>query len=168
MQADQEVDNYWMRSDNQHTCSGVTQGLDIKGIFSYDGASSDNPTSVPLPYTTECTDEHHTLHTPLLPFNVTKPDITWYGDVSIGFTNNLFKWVISGSTFSAKWADPTVLGILDNGVVPKYSGDLIIDAPTEGQWVYVVVESALALPHPLHLHGHVSFPFPRQCIDDAR
>lgn len=145
-----------MRSDNQNTCAGIKQALDIKGIFSYEGSKGSLPTTAAQQYTTECTDEDHSLHVPILPFDVSEPDVTWYGDITVEQPNNLFRWFISGNTFSAKWDDPTVLGILDNGQPPSYSGDLLINAPNEGEWVYIVVESEIALPHPLHLHGHVS------------
>ncbi|KAL1625996.1 hypothetical protein SLS56_007054 [Neofusicoccum ribis] len=155
--ADQEVGDYWMRSDNQNTCAGVKQALDIKAIFSYEGAGGGTPTTVPQNYTTECTDENHSLHVPIVPFDVSEPDVTFYGDVTIEQPNNIYRWAISGNTFTAKWDDPTVLGILDSGEPPNYSGDLIIHAPNAGEWVYIVVESAVALPHPLHLHGHDFF-----------
>ncbi|OJD30305.1 extracellular dihydrogeodin oxidase laccase [Diplodia corticola] len=155
--ADQEVSDYWMRSDNQITCSGNKQALDIKAIFCYEGSNGSTPTTAPYQYDTECTDEDHTLHLPIVPFEVSPPDVTWYGDVSIGQQNGLFRWFISGNTFRAKWDDPTVLGILDDGIAPNYSGNLLIDAPNRGEWIYVVVESGIPLPHPLHLHGHDFF-----------
>lgn len=145
-----------MRSDNQVTCSGNKQSLDIKGILCYAGSSGGIPTTAPQEYYTECVDEDHSLHVPIVPFDVSAPDITWSGDVSIGVENNLFRWFISGNTFSGKWDNPTVLGILDNGEPPNYSGDLLINAPNKDEWIYILVESSIPLPHPLHLHGHVS------------
>lgn len=157
MHADQEVGDYWMRSDNQNTCAGVKQALDIKGIFSYEGSAGGTPATVSQTYTTECTDEDHSLHVPIVPFDVSAPDVQFYGDVTVEQPNNIFRWYISGNTFNADWSDPTVLGILDRGEPSNYSGDLLINAPNEGEWVYIVVESEIPLPHPLHLHGHVSF-----------
>jgi FtsP/CotA-like multicopper oxidase with cupredoxin domain len=30
----------------------------------------------------------------------------------------------------------------------------VIELPTADEWAYVVVESTLGIPHPIHLHGH--------------
>ncbi|KAL1644911.1 hypothetical protein SLS58_003982 [Diplodia intermedia] len=155
--ADQEVDDYWMRSDNQVTCSGNKQALDIKAIFSYAGSSGSTPTTAGYEYDTACIDEDHSMHIPLVAFEVAAPNVTWTGDVSVGQQNNHFRWFISGNTFHADWDDPTVLGILDNGKPPNYSGNLLIKTPNEGDWIYVVAESEIRLPHPIHLHGHDFF-----------
>ena len=67
---------------------------------------------------------------------------------------NLYKWSLSGTTFQSQWADPTLFSITENGTVPTYSGNLAIEVPTLGEWVYVIIDSSIPVPHPIHLHGH--------------
>ncbi|TKA59209.1 hypothetical protein B0A49_12609, partial [Cryomyces minteri] len=70
---------------------------------------------------------------------------------------NLYRWYLDGTTFQSQFDDPTLYGILKNGSVPNYSGDLAIEVPELGEWVYIVIESPIPLPHPIHLHGHDFF-----------
>ncbi|KAK8152597.1 Cupredoxin [Phyllosticta citrichinensis] len=154
--ADQDVGSYWMRSDNQNACAGIRQSTDIKGIFQYSGASG-TPTSTAYNYTSECRDEDPALHTPIVSRDASGADFTYDADINISNNTNgtnIYRWLVSGTTFVARWGDPTVNGILDGGEPTDYSSNLMFDAPTRGIWVYVVVQSAVALPHPIHLHGH--------------
>jgi hypothetical protein len=75
-----------------------------------------------------------------------------------GNTANLYKWFLSGTTFQSQYGDPTLLDIFTNDTVPDYSGALLITLPEKGEWVYVIVESVIPLPHPLHLHGKLLYP----------
>ncbi|KAJ4320630.1 hypothetical protein N0V94_003278 [Neodidymelliopsis sp. IMI 364377] len=67
---------------------------------------------------------------------------------------NLFKWHLSGTTFYSKQEDPTLVRVIANNIAPTYSGNLILDLPNMGEWIYIVVQSAIPLNHPIHLHGH--------------
>jgi hypothetical protein len=78
--------------------------------------------------------------------------------VIAGNTANLYKWFLSGTTFQSQYNDPTLLDIFTNDTVPDYSGSLLIPLPDDGEWVYVIVESVIPLPHPLHLHGNLPPP----------
>lgn len=44
--------------------------------------------------------------------------------------------------------------IYKNNTLPDYAGNLVIQVPNAKEMVYVIVESPIPLPHPLHLHGH--------------
>ncbi|KAK8189901.1 Cupredoxin [Phyllosticta capitalensis] len=151
--ADQEVGSYWMRSDNQNACAGIRQSTDIKAVFQYSGASG-TPTSTAYNYTSECRDEDPALHTPIVTRDASGADFTYDADINISNSSNIYRWLVSGTTFVAHWGDPTLKGIVDNGSPPDYSGNLLFEAPTAGEWVYVVIQSGIALPHPIHLHGH--------------
>lgn len=56
----------------------------------------------------------------------------------------------------ASWADPTLLQILD-GETSFTESNAVIELPNAGEWVYVIIETALPVPHPIHLHGHDFF-----------
>lgn len=67
---------------------------------------------------------------------------------------NLFKWYLSSAdTFYTEWQNPTALQIINNATTYNDSSR-VIEVPTAGEWTYVIIESALAIPHPIHLHGH--------------
>ena len=162
LEANQAVDNYWMRSDNQAICNNVTNGEDIKAIVHYVGAPAADPTSTAYTYQPECVDESLSNLVPIVQWNAGGEDQEIIENVVIqpnGQTPNLYKWFLSGNqgasnTFQAQWGNPTLYSIEQNGTIPTDSGDLAIQAPTLGEWVYVIVESPIPLPHPIHLHGH--------------
>nr|XP_036580720.1 laccase-1 precursor [Colletotrichum truncatum]KAF6788792.1 laccase-1 precursor [Colletotrichum truncatum] len=54
------------------------------------------------------------------------------------------------------WASPTLQQIV-NGTTSWETDDAVIKLSEAGQWVYFVVETTLAVPHPIHLHGHDFF-----------
>jgi FtsP/CotA-like multicopper oxidase with cupredoxin domain len=153
----QAADNYWMRADNQNACAGTVQGLDIKAIVRYSNAPTGTlPTSTAYNYTTECVDEPYASLIPVVPINAGAPDFT-EGTLDVVVQANsaqLFKWYLSGTTFFSEYNDPTLLDIQRNNSVPDYSGNLLVKLPNAKEWVYVIVESPIPLPHPLHLHGH--------------
>lgn len=68
-----------------------------------------------------------------------------------GGTPNLYKWTLSGTTFQSQYGDPSLVQIYNNGSVPDYSGNLAIEVPKLGEWVYVIIESPIPVPHPIHL-----------------
>ena len=155
--ADQDVGNYWMRSDVQAPCSNVTNGLDVKGIVHYEGADDAEPNSQAYTYRPECIDEAPENLVPIVPWNAGQSADTIDKDVVIvpnGGNPNLFKWTLSGTAFFSQWNDPTLQSIYDDGTVPTYSGDLAIREDNLGEWIYVVIDSPIPLPHPIHLHGH--------------
>jgi len=155
--ADQDSANYWMRADNQQPCSNITNGLDIKAILHYDDAPDRTPESTAYTYTPECVDEAPENLVPVVPWNAGTAASEIDKDVVIqpnGGNPNLFKWTLSGTAFFSQWSDPTLMSIYEDGTVPTYSGDLAIREDNLGEWIYVVIDSPIPLPHPIHLHGH--------------
>lgn len=158
VRADQPVGDYWMRADNQNACSATIQADDIKGIVRYSGSAGATPTTTKYNYTTECVDEPLASLIPMAQINATDKDLSWTKDVTIAASSQqLFKWYLSGTTFDSRYEDPTLVRVLANDTAPTYSGNLILDLPTMGQWIYIVVQSTIPLPHPIHLHGHDFF-----------
>jgi hypothetical protein len=145
-----------MRADVQSDCSGVTQGLDIKAIVQYAGAVTGSPTSTATSYTEGCVDEPYASLVPVLPLNAGVADFTEGTlDVVVAANDvNLFKWFLSGTTFFSEYNEPTLLDIYKNDTTPDFSGNLLVDVPARGEMVYVIIETPIPLPHPIHLHGH--------------
>jgi len=151
---DQTVGDYWMRSDNQQVCSSLTNSNDIKAMVHYSGGPMGTPASTAYTYTSECIDEPYGKLVPYAPMDAGEEDAEIAENVVIGAVNNLFKWSLNGVTFFADWNDPTLYSIYNNGTVPDYSGNLAIEVPNLNEWVYVIIESPIPSPHPIHLHGH--------------
>ena len=155
--ADQPSGNYWMRSDNQATCAPITNGNDIKAIVHYDDADDSEPTSTGPQYQPACEDEKPENLVPIVQWNAGQSSDEISKNVVIqpnGGTPNLFKWTLSGTAFFSQWGDPTLQSIYEDGTVPTYSGNLAIREDNLGEWIYVIIESPIPLPHPIHLHGH--------------
>jgi FtsP/CotA-like multicopper oxidase with cupredoxin domain len=157
VKANQKPGNYWMRADSQEACAANHQSDDIKGIVRYAGASNStaSPTSTAYDYTGECVDEPLASLIPTAKINAYSKDKSFTQDVTVATNaDNLFKWYLSGNTFYSKYEDPTLVRVLANNTAPTYSGNLILDLPKMGEWIYIIVESAIPLNHPIHLHGH--------------
>jgi FtsP/CotA-like multicopper oxidase with cupredoxin domain len=157
VKANQEPGNYWMRADSQKACAANHQADDIKGIIRYAGAAKASfaPTSTAYEYTGECVDEPLESLIPTAQVNAYSKDKSFTKDITVAADHeNLFKWYLSGTTFMSKYEDPTLVRVVANGTAPTYSGELVLNLPKMGEWIYIIVESSIPLNHPIHLHGH--------------
>ncbi|KAK3700910.1 hypothetical protein LTR37_015713 [Vermiconidia calcicola] len=155
LKADQESGDYWMRSDNQQQCAPL-RNLDIKAIVHYADGPMSEPTSEQYTYAPTCSDEAAENLVPIVPWNVGGMDQTIDKSVLIGPSANpsIFKWTLSGTTFYAEWEHPTLKQIYEDGTIPDVSGNLAIEVPELHEWIYVIIQTVIPLPHPIHLHGH--------------
>lgn len=147
-----------MRSDNQNACAGTVQAKNIKAIVNYGSSSGSLPTSTGYNYTDECIDEPYDKLVPYVSLDAATEDTTLLGgatNVVVAANNaNLFKWYLGGTTFFSEYDDPTLLDIYNNGSTPDYSGNLLVKVPNAKEMVYLIIETTVGLPHPIHLHGH--------------
>lgn len=44
-----------------------------------------------------------------------------------------------------------------NGNTTWETSNAVLEVPTADEWVYVAIQTTLAVPHPIHLHGHDFF-----------
>jgi len=157
---DQAVGDYWMRSDNQQSCASLIEPYNIKGIVHYEGSAGGIPTTTANNYTSDCKDEPYSSLVPYYQMNAGALQDEIFETVTIGANGgqpNLYKWSLNGATFTSEWDDPTLYDIVKNGTVPTYSGNLAIEVPNLGEWVYIIIDSPIPFPHPIHLHGHDFF-----------
>lgn len=165
VRADQAVGDYWLRFDNQNACATTIQADNIKGIIHYSGGPGATPDSIAYDYDRKyeagsilgtCTDEDLSNLVPAYAMDVgaetTEVDKTLV--ISNANDLNLYRWYLDGTTFQANWGDATLYDIYNNNTVPDYSGNLAIEVPNLGEWVYIIIESPIPLGHPIHLHGH--------------
>ncbi|OLN86528.1 Laccase-2-like protein 4 [Colletotrichum chlorophyti] len=149
------ADNFWIRAIPQSACSDNDSTDNIKGIISYTGTVS-TPTTSAYSYTDSCDDETDNL----VPYiSKTVSDANWddLETATVGKnTAGLFKWALNSTSMLVDWANPTLESIV-NGTTSWETDDAVIELSEANRWVYFVVETTLAVPHPIHLHGHDFF-----------
>ncbi|KAF2469246.1 multicopper oxidase [Lindgomyces ingoldianus] len=146
------ADNFWMRAIPQSACSENDNEDDIRGIVYY-GTSPSTPTTSAYSYDDGCDDETDNL-TPYLSKTVETSSTNELETASVGLNDdNLFRWYMNSTTMVVEWANPTLLQILD-GDTTFNTSNAVLELPTADVWIYVIIETTQAVPHPIHLHGH--------------
>ncbi|KAJ4361052.1 uncharacterized protein N0V89_001621 [Didymosphaeria variabile] len=149
------ADNFWLRAIPQSACSENDNTNDIKGIIYY-GDSADTPTTSAYDYDDSCDDETANI-VPYLSKTVGDSSSTSTEDATVAFNDDsLFRWYLNSTTMVVEWSDPTLSQILA-GNTSYETSDAVIELPTADEWVYMVIETTFAVPHPIHLHGHDFF-----------
>lgn len=158
VKADQIAADYWMRAVPQSSCSSNGNGADIRAIVRYSASSTADPTSTADPNLSndDCNDELLSNLVPHLPQTVIDPRED--EDLGVGFTfsGNLFKWQIGLTSMLVEWANPSLLQISEGNQTFK-TQENVYKLDNANEWVYFVIETELAVPHPIHLHGHDFF-----------
>ncbi|KAF2640242.1 hypothetical protein P280DRAFT_428127 [Massarina eburnea CBS 473.64] len=159
IEADQDATDYWMRAVPQGECSANNNSADIRAIIRYDSTSTSLPTSTAYDDMTNdlCDDMPIASLVPHLSQTVVDPVEDSDLPVSVSTNeNNLFKWQIGMNSMLVQWADPSLLSIME-GNATFQDAENVYSLPDANKWVYFVIESAIAVPHPIHLHGHDYF-----------
>ena len=151
--ATETAGNYWMRAIPQTECSDNDNADNIKGIVKYDSTDDDEPTTDAYSYTDSCDDEDMSDLVPYLALDASDYDVEDDEAITVGKSSNLFKWYMEATTFVVEWADPTLLQIYDDDTNFTTSSH-VVELDTADEWVYFIIETTQAVPHPIHLHGH--------------
>lgn len=154
--ADQSAvaDSFWIRAIPQSACSENDSQDNIRGILSY-GASSTTPsTSRPDSYFEGCEDMDAASLVPHVAKSAGTLANKGVEEATVGFNEDRhFRWFLNSTTMLVEWADPTLLSIFE-GETSWDTSDAVIELPNADEWVLIVIETALSIPHPIHLHGH--------------
>lgn len=147
------ADSFWMRAIPQSACSDNDNEDDIRGIIYYDDSTT-TPSTSAYDYDDSCDDETDNI-TPYISKTVGSTASTTADEpATVAFnSDNLFRWYMNSTTMVVDWADPTLSQIV-NGTTTYEDDDAVITLPDADEWVYVVISTTLAIPHPIHLHGH--------------
>lgn len=149
--------DFWIRAIPDSYCSESDNTNDIKGILHY-GSSTSTPSTSAFTYDdNDCGGEDSSNIVPYLALDVEESaDLTSDLAVTVGKNSgNLFKWYLGGTTFLVDWNDPTAKQILDNSTTSfTNTSNAVIELPTADEWFYLIIETTLSVPHPIHLHGH--------------
>ncbi|CAI7601011.1 unnamed protein product [Penicillium pancosmium] len=156
--ADQSTGNesFWMRAIPQSACSDNDSTNNIKGIVYY-GSSPSTPTTTAYSYTDSCDDMDSSDLVPYLSQSASLPYYNASEPVTLGTNSeNLFRWKMNATSMQVYWDNPTLLQIWNNDTsFTNTSG--VVHLPRADEWSYVVIETTLTVPHPIHLHGHDFF-----------
>lgn len=148
--------DFWIRAVPDSYCSENDNTNDIKGILHY-GSSTDTPSTSAFSYDdNDCGGEDSSNIVPYLALDAeSSADLTDDLAVTVGKnTDKLFKWYIGGTTFLVEWNDPTAKQIMENSTTSFADSSAVIELPTADEWYYLIIETTLSVPHPIHLHGH--------------
>jgi len=160
--ADQPTASYFLRGINQVQCGvNYNDGLGTaNGIIQYEGADSTDPTSTYAPYIDACEDEPLGSLVPVVSKTVDSSDFAAQAStlpvnlskVDIG-GESLYRWFLNDNSMVVDWSNPTLAQVAAGNTSFLSSQD-VITLPTANTWTYWVIQNTLAVPHPMHLHGH--------------
>jgi hypothetical protein len=138
--ANQNVDNYWFRARVMRSCGVNNNNGNIMSIFSYEGASSSNPTSSSWNIPDNCADEQGL--TPYVVKNVPSAtfakewkelDVTAKVGASVnGIGGSVVQWTMNTSAIDVSWSDPTLEYVVDNNNTYDRDDNVIL-LPTENK-----------------------------------
>lgn len=157
--ANQTAGNYWLRvspgcGKNKIQDAGVPLGA----ILHYSGAPEGNPNSTGVTMRTTCNDE-----TNLVPFVINQVPrsvvpaarelaLNRFVDQSQNF---LFRWTLNGSTQIVNWGTPSLQTALEGKSNYGNNSNVHEMKNADGWYLWwIQTTTAVALPHPIHLHGH--------------
>jgi FtsP/CotA-like multicopper oxidase with cupredoxin domain len=167
---------FWLRAIPQTSCSKNSNAANIRGIITYKNPGEKDheplrlPTTSPHNYTDSCIDEDPTNLIPIITPDFTPSEnIIYNKSLPVGITldaNNHYHWTLNGTSMQLDWANPTLLRTIastpDHDSAnnshshshPRTDTDAVIDLPDTDSWTLIIIETTLAAPHPVHLHGH--------------
>lgn len=140
-----------MRAIPQSACSDVESPDNIRGVVYY-GDAAGTPATTAYDYTDSCDDETENLF-PYVSQDVESSAWKDLESASLAIDGGLFKWTLNSTSMLVEWENPT-LEMIMNGITEYETQDAVIELTEANEWVYLVVQNALAVPHPIHLHGH--------------
>lgn len=153
VEANQNTADYWMRAVPQSSCSSNANSDNIRAIVRYGSSTSDPTTSgYNALYDDDCVDEASSNLVPHLSQSVSSPTGQ---DLDVSITTkepDLFRWMIGPNSMQVQWNDPMLLQVI-NGNTSYEAEECVYELSNADQWVYWVIETALPVPHPIHLHG---------------
>ncbi|KAF2084453.1 multicopper oxidase [Saccharata proteae CBS 121410] len=164
-QADQDIDNYWIRTIPATACGSTNSFLTnhpdtvMGSILSYDGAADSNPTDDSPASPSGCDDQ--TGVTPWWETQVPSDDfIEELSGIDIqlntalitGTSSSIVAWTVNSSTMDIDWEQPTLSYVIDGNTDYK-------SYPSSYNWYYWIIDNDpnVGLAHPIHLHGHDFF-----------
>lgn len=161
--ANQTVDNYWIRATAETACDAFPNQSPALAIVRYDGAPDSNPTSDSTVTSTDCAGPG--VLTPWVSNTVGSVDEfkAQARDLELGAylpgatTNkqNIVYWGINSTAIDVQWNNP-ILEYVKTGNTSYPVTENVIELPTKDTWVFWIMQETgpVNVWHPMHLHGH--------------
>lgn len=150
------ANDFWIRAVPDSFCSENDNSNHIRGILHYGSSTGTPATSAPHYDENNCAGEPSDNIVPHLAVSPgSSADSSDDLAVTVGKSSNLFKWYVGGTTFLVDWSDPTAQQVLNNATTFDDSA-AVIELETADEIYYLIIETTLAVPHPIHIH--VSIP----------
>ncbi|KAI0822637.1 phenoloxidase [Trametes gibbosa] len=155
LEANQAIDNYWIRADPLSGTTGFSGGLN-SAILRYDGASPEEPTSTQGESTKPLKE---TDLYPLQAMPVPGSPVSGGVDkaINFAFAFNGTNFFINGATFQPPSA-PVLLQIMsgaqDASDLLPYGSIYSLPSNATIELTFPASAGAPGAPHPFHLHGH--------------
>jgi FtsP/CotA-like multicopper oxidase with cupredoxin domain len=86
-------------------------------------------------------------------------------------SENQFRWYLNTTTMLIEWENPvssrhltfrshsdnqqTLLQVENNDTIVTFpESSALFELPNAHEWIYIIIQTAIPVPHPIHLHGH--------------
>jgi len=170
VEADQTPDNYWARAVPMLTCFALNLiAHNVRAIVRYDSSSTSLPTGIGHTMLDVCRDEDLANLIPYIPYSVGPSALTQSFDALLLTASDslALRWQIGGPVpYKPPKDSPVADQILSTPSssplkIPLSFVPIDLTSLPKHSWVYIVVESFLSLPYPLHLHGHDTYVIAR-------
>ncbi|EQK99972.1 hypothetical protein G6O67_008667 [Ophiocordyceps sinensis] len=143
--------NFWMRAVPQALCSANRNAFNIRGIVHYDERPSTPRTLGRLDPPT-CHDESMNDLVPHIRKDVGRADLETLETVAVRRDGPIFLWTLNSTSMRVEWDNPTIGKVLNKEGFRE--SNAIIELPNANELFYMVIQTHLPIPHPIHLHGH--------------
>ncbi|CAM1506247.1 Fc.00g058880.m01.CDS01 [Cosmosporella sp. VM-42] len=154
VEANGELDAYWMRSNISTICSLSTQHNATAVIYYDDADDTKPPKSVPwdIPEPGTCVNDDLELTVPLMKLELPEPDLEMELEVKF-YTNDsgVSLWSLGGTTFRGNYNSPTLL--LANLGNHSFEEQWNVHNTGDAKSVRVTINNDSPVGHPMHLHG---------------
>ncbi|KAK0639737.1 multicopper oxidase-domain-containing protein [Cercophora newfieldiana] len=168
IEADQDPDDYWARAQPMLSCLAINlMAQNVRAIVRYDASSTATPNSIQWPMLDICRDEDLANLTPHIPHDVGPSAVTLDFDALLLPWKNdslALRWQVGSlAPYKPPKSNPVATQALASAALNLTPDYVPIDLThLQGKhWIYIIIESFLPLPHPIHLHGHDTYVLAR-------
>nr|QMP96877.1 laccase C precursor [Cerrena sp.] len=156
LNANQTVDNYWIRADPNLGTTGFPNGIN-SAILRYSGADEVEPTTNQTT-STAALDETALvpLENPGAPGTAVAGGVDYALNLAFAFNGTALQFTVNGATYTSPTV-PVLLQILSgaSSVSDLLPADSIFSLPSNSTIEISMPGGVVGGGHPLHLHGHV-------------
>ncbi|KAJ5302409.1 hypothetical protein N7508_007272 [Penicillium antarcticum] len=137
----------------QNACSENANPTNAMGIIYY-GDSPLTPTTTGCSYINSFVDENMSNLTPIVSETVFDLFYNNSEPVSLGKNgDSLYRWKLNSTSIHIDRTDPMLLEVY-RGHHSWANASGVVELSRKNVWIYVVIETSMSVPHPIHLHGH--------------